>query len=132
MKTILYSAVILAACNPARGGEMKISVTAPATESSVVERPIIEGTVSDATATVWVIVHPLEVSEYWVQPRVTVRESGIWKVQAFIGRTGTIDTGKLFEIRAVANPRVTLNEGQVLDQWPEAGATSNVIEVSRK
>jgi hypothetical protein len=96
------------------------------------KRPIVEGTVSDPNALVWVIIHSLEVSDYWVQPRITVRDSGSWRVQVHLGRPGPIDVGKLFEVRAVANPDVGLREGEVLDAWPNAAAISNLVECTRR
>ena len=116
----------------ASAGQMNVIISSPPDGSTVDRRPIVEGTVSDPTASVWVVVHPLEVSDYWVQPRINVRDSGSWKVQIHIGRSGSIDVGKLFEIRAVANPDVVLHEGKVLDGWPKAAAISNMIEIIRK
>lgn len=108
-----------------------IHITAPKDNEQVAELPMVEGMVSSSTAKVWVIVHPMEVSDYWVQPPVTVREGGKWKVQIHIGRPGAVDVGKHFEILAVANPKNSLKEG-VLKEWPEAEWKSQVIEVTRK
>src|SRR5437879_7040594 len=72
----------------------RIRITAPVDGSEVPWRPIVEGTVSDPESKVWVIVHPLEVSKYWVQPPVTVREGGTWKVQIYIGEPGGAQIGK--------------------------------------
>lgn len=110
----------------------EIAITLPADGSGVRERPIVEGTVSDPRASVWVIVHPLEVSDCWVQPATTVRATGAWKVQIHIGRPGSIDVGKHFEIRAVVDPERSLSEGLVLDGWPSAKETSEVVEVRRE
>ncbi|HEX8651558.1 MAG TPA: hypothetical protein VF708_12020 [Pyrinomonadaceae bacterium] len=74
----------------------------------------------------------MEVSDYWVQPPVTMREGGKWKVQIHIGRPGADDVGKHFEIMAVANPKNSLKEGDKLKEWPEAKWKSQVIEVIRK
>ena len=112
--------------------DQPIQITAPADNEQVGELPIIEGTVSDSTAKVWVIVHPMEVSDSWVQPPVTMREGGKWKVQIHIGRPGAVDVGKHFEIVAVANPKSGLKEGDKLKGWPEAKWKSQVIEVTRK
>lgn len=126
------AAIVVALSSATTVAQMKVAITSPADGSSVVERPTVEGTISDSKATIWVVVHPLEVSDYWVQPRVTVRETGSWKVQIFVGRPGRVDVGKLFEIRAVANPKTALHEGLVLDRWPESAAISELIEVARK
>jgi hypothetical protein len=109
-----------------------ISITAPADNEQVVGRPFVEGTVLDSTAKVWVIVHPMEVSDYWIQPPVTMREGGKWKVQVHIGRPGPEDIGKHFEIMAVANAKNNLKEGDKLRGWPDAKWKSQVVEVIRK
>ena len=109
-----------------------ITIKSPSDGARVPERPIVEGLVMDKTAQVWVIVHPMETSDYWVQPKVTVRKEGLWRVQVYIGRPGNIDVGKHFEIMAVANPKQTLREGNVLGTWAEAQWQSEVIEIIRK
>jgi hypothetical protein len=111
---------------------LKVEITSPSSQSSVPQRPIVEGLVSDPAANVWVVVHPLEVSDYWVQPLATVGTKGSWKAQIHIGRPGDLDVGKTFEIRAVANPKKNLQEGMILPGWPEAGAISDVVEVTRR
>lgn len=93
---------------------------------------IVEGTVADTDAEVWVIVHPMEVSDFWVQPRVTVRKDGAWNVCAYIGSGPDSDIGKQFEIMAVANPKYKLNEWYILGSWPDAQWSSQVITVTRE
>ena len=124
--------VLLLCTLPLQAQVASLAITHPADREEVVERPYVEGTVSTPKAAIWVIVHPMEGSEYWVQPRVTVRHDRKWKVKIYIGRPGTGDVGKQFEVRAIANPSVGLAEGQVLDDWPGAEAISNVVEVTRK
>jgi len=99
---------------------------------SVNWRPIVEGRVADPKADVWVIVHPLGLSSYWVEPPVTVLKDGTWQVQVYIGRAGDIDKDKEFEIMAIANPTQSLAEGQVLSEWPSAKWRSDVVRVVRK
>jgi len=108
-----------------------LRITAPSDEAQVPERPLVEGTVADPKAEVWVIVHPMAVSDYWVQQRLTPKADGTWKVKIYVGK-GPIGVGEQFEIMAVANPKVQLNEGDVLSGWPEAQWESQVIEVTRK
>ena len=117
---------------PAQSQTLTVEITSPVDGSSVGERPYVEGSVSSRQAAVWVVVRPMESSDYWVQPRVTVRSDGGWKVKIYVGRPGAVDVGKDFEVRAVANPRRKLTEGQVLDDWPASEAISNVVEVVRK
>lgn len=112
-----------------RGRELELTV--PNDGAHVPYRPLVEGRVSDPDAQVWVVVHPMEVSDYWIQPPVSVREAGNWKVQVYIGRPGRIDVGKSFEIMAVANADIVVREATVLSFWPEAKWHSQVIEVIR-
>jgi hypothetical protein len=113
----------------AQEGILRINV--PAQDERVPERPYVEGTVPDPRTTVWVVVHPMETSNYWVQPAVSVKEDRTWKVKIYVGRPGSVDSGSRFEIRAVANPRGRLSEGQVLDAWPDAQSESQVVGVTR-
>ncbi len=130
--TFLISSLVLALWVGCAQAQLKVEITAPADKASAPLRPIVEGKVSDPSATIWVVVHPLEDSDYWVQPLVRVRANGSWKVQIHMGRPGSLDVGKIFEIRAVVNPEGELVEGKVLPNWPKARALSDVIEVTRR
>lgn len=110
----------------------KIRITEPKDGDLVGYRPYIQGTVADPDAEVWVIVHPINLSAYWVQPSVSVKGDGTWKVELYMGRAGDIDVGKQFEILAVANPKAMLNEADVLSSWPNAQWNSQVIKVTRR
>ncbi len=94
-------------------------------------RPVVEGRVTDPKAEVWVIVHPVGLSSYWIQPPVTVRRDGTWRVSVYIGRAGDIDTGKEFEIMAIADPKESLTEAQVFSEWPKAKWRSDIVTVVR-
>jgi|WetSurMetagenome_2_1015567.scaffolds.fasta_scaffold400781_1 hypothetical protein len=109
-----------------------INITSPANNDTVPQRPYIQGTVSDTSFKVWVIVHPILVAEYWVQPKIMVRENGIWKCSIYIGREGNVDVGKRFEVMAVADPKEELSEGMMLSFWPTSKAKSEIIELVRK
>jgi hypothetical protein len=110
----------------------KLLIDAPCDGAKVAQRHFVQGVVTDAKAQVWVIVHPMETSDYWAQPNVTVRDGGKWKVLAYFGEPGAQHSGKSFEVRAVANPKLPLKEGQMLAKWPEAESTSQTIEVVRE
>lgn len=131
-KGVLMVAILFLFSLQACAQSLNINISSPNDGDHVSERPIVTGTVSEEQAIVWVIVHPMETSDYWVQPAVTIRRGGIWRVQIYIGRPGNIDVGKHFEIRAVANPINELHEGDVLSNWPTAEAQSEVIEVIRQ
>lgn len=115
-----------------RDGNGQITVSSPCDGDTVEARMFAEGVVSDSNAEVWVIIHPLKSSDYWVQPRVSVREGGKWKVLCYLGQPGSVDSRKHFEIRAIANPKAHLRENQLLSGWPKAQSISRVIEVVRK
>jgi hypothetical protein len=95
-------------------------------------RPLVEGRITDPKAEVWVIVHPVGLSAYWIQPPVIVHRDGTWRVPAYIGRAGDIDIEKEFEIMAIADPKEGLTEGQVFSEWPKAKWRSDIVTVVRK
>ncbi len=107
-----------------------LTIDTPADGASVSWRPIVKGTV-DGASTVWVIVHALEKSEYWVQPKVTARKSGQWQIKAYVGNSTPTANIRDFEIKAIANPTETIAEGQVLEVWPVGQLNSKVIKVIR-
>ena len=107
----------------------EIVITTPSDNNYVEERPIVRGTINPS-APVWVIVHPVKTSNYWVQPISTVNGTN-WSAQIYIGRPGSIDVGKHFEIKAFSVANNNLTEGVVLGRWPDAKDNSQVIEVIR-
>lgn len=133
MKSLFVVIFLLAAISAVKGQQqVNLRITDPEDKTKVPIRPYIEGTTTDINSKVRVIVHPMEVSDYWVQPNVSVKENGSWKVKIYIGRPGSIDVGKQFEIMAVANPKKSIKEGDVLSGWPDSQAKSQIIEVTRK
>lgn len=95
-------------------------------------KPLVTGKVSAPFTEVWLIVHVLETSAYWVQPKTTVKAIGDWEGTIFLGNQGMLDVGKKFELRAIANPRDPLKEGVRLPGWPRAAGKSEVITVTRR
>jgi hypothetical protein len=67
----------------------------------------------------------------WVQPEVSIKANGKWKTRIHIGREGSDDVGKRFEVLAVANPNAVLKEGDILDEWPSAEWASEITELVR-
>ncbi len=107
-----------------------ITIESPSNGEKVDAELFVSGTAHKAKE-VWVIVHPSETPDYWVQPTVTVKDE-LWEVQIVIGRPGTIDSGKHFEIMAIADPHQPLVEAQVFNVWPSARWRSQVISITRK
>ena len=95
-------------------------------------RTKVTGTVSDPFAEVWVVVRPLETKDFWVQPKPTIKASGEWETFIYLGSNGTAHIGKVFELRAIANPVDSLKEALVLPGWPRAERKSDVITVARR
>lgn len=110
----------------------ELVITAPEDGGQVSWRADIEGSVSDLDDEVWVVIHPTETSQYWVQPQLSVKEDGSWRVVVYFGEAGSRHTGLRFEVRAIANPKRKLKEGDRFGFWPEAGERSQVIEVIRR
>jgi hypothetical protein len=113
-------------------GHEELCITSPPDGARVPERPFVQGRVTNTRARVWVVIHPMEWSDYWVQPPTTVHQNGTWKVQVYVGRPGVLDVGKHFEIMACANVHGRVEEGTVLSWWPDADYQSNAIEVVRE
>jgi hypothetical protein len=98
----------------------------------VEHRPSVRGKVTDPKASVWVVVRPMSTSDYWVQPRVDIDVDGSWSTQVYIGESPSANAGETFKIRAIANPRSPLHEGDRLRDWPEAQFQSRMIEVVKR
>lgn len=109
-----------------------LSITSPHDGEVVDRRPVVSGRASTPNVSVWVIVHPMESSGYWVQPATSMHADGVWGGQIYVGSQKTLDEGKQFEIMAVANPKLDLKEGMVLDRWPVAEQVSPVIQIERR
>lgn len=112
--------------------DREVYITSPADHSEVDARVLVTGYVNDQSANVFVVVHCLEGSSFWIQSQASVGEDCIWKVMIYCGRQSMIDAGKHFEIRAVANPNLAIHEGMVLDRWPSANHISQIIRVTRR
>jgi|GEM_PF-5600091 len=113
------------------GKHRSLRINSPEDGAQVGSRIIVKGHIDDNRAEVWVIVRPVMSSSFWVQPRVSVHDNGYWQVGTYIGGSGSRDAGQHFEMMAVGNSRIKLNEGMVLDEWPAAEHTSQVITVTR-
>lgn len=109
-----------------------LTIIKPVDKVGVKWRTVVKGNVSDPSAKVWVIVHPVGLSSYWVQPQTTVDRIGNWKAALYLGRPGNVDLDKEFNIMAIINPMEALTEGKVLTKWPDAKWRSRIITVIRK
>jgi hypothetical protein len=122
---------LLFSVNVTASEQLRVVITSPKSGTVVEYRHEVNGTVSDPNADVWVVIRPVETSDFWVAPPVTVKEDGSWKVKAYFGEDKPEHSGKPFEVRAFANPVGNISEGKTT-QWPRAAAKSNVANVVRK
>ena len=114
--------------DPAR----KITITVPCDGATVAPREFVGGMVADQNARVSVVIRPMRANGYWVQPNVTVRQGGNWRVLCYFGEPGSQHSGMPYEVMAFVNPAENLKEGQQLPDWPQAESKSNVIQVVRE
>src|ERR1700681_1631862 len=92
---LLLLATIFALANSGHtAGTLSVSIQKPENGSAVDHRQEIGGKVSDPSAEVWVVIHPMETSDFWIQPRITVKEDGSWKVFAYFGNAGPMHKGQ--------------------------------------
>ncbi len=115
-----------------KDASLSLEIIDPANGQSTEWRTKVTGKVSKPLAEVWVVVRPLETRDFWVQPKTTVQTNGEWEAMIYLGGKGKSHIGKVFDIRAIANPVDTLKEGLVFPGWPRAEAKSDLIRVARR
>lgn len=111
-----------------RSGQPTLTISTATSDQPYMAR--VQGTLSGTAGEVWLIVHPTETQEFWVQAPVAAR--GMFERSVVLGRPGEIDRGKTYEVRAVYAPREHLREGQVLNDWPMAALSTSILEVQRR
>ena len=109
-----------------------VRILLPTNESQVSSIIELEGQLAEPARSVWVVVHPLDTSSYWIQPKAAVHPDGGWSTRIFLGRSSNIDSGKKFEIRAIIDPKANLQEGQILESWPEGRGISGAAILERQ
>jgi hypothetical protein len=129
-KLCFITILLVATFSVAQGQQLQIHITSPKDMDSVSQRHLVTGTVSDTTAIIWVVIHPMVTSDFWIQPKVNKRGNS-WNVTVYIGDE-THGIGEQFELSAIVNPRKTLKETMKFQEWPESESKSEIIEVTRK
>jgi hypothetical protein len=143
MRHIVFAGIVMLLCTidmavytcsarAQQGARDSLSITVPTEGGNVPQQLAVEGRASRPTATVWVIVHPTAIPQRWVQQSAKVRKDGTWRVTVYVGDPGPKHVGQHFEIMAVIGPTVHLATGLVLDEWPEAESSSEIVEVVRR
>ena len=126
-------AVAIAFALPARGAGLRVAVTSPTEKARVPWRPCVTGTVSDPAARVFLIIHDKTGGDFFVEPGpISIKSNGTWSALPYIAenKPGVFENFQ-FEIKAFANPKPALAEGEILAAWPEAEAASELIDVTR-
>ena len=115
-----------------KGPEGFFEISNPINGESAEWRTKVTVKASKPFAEVWVVVRPLETRDFWVQPKTTLQANGEWETMIYLGGKGTSHIGKVFDLRAIANPVDSLQEGLVFPGWPRADMKSDVIRVARR
>jgi hypothetical protein len=111
-------------------GKDSIQILSPRFGALVRRDTLVSGVVARPASTVLVVIHPMSTDQYWPQRKVNVRNDGTWAVEVLIGSVASDERGARFEIVAVADPLSSVSE--VLRDWPDAKARSDIIQVIRK
>jgi hypothetical protein len=110
-------------------------ITEPKGGDEVPVSATIRGVTDNPDDKIWVVVFPVGLlapgtTRYWVQVQAIVnKQDGTWSCSpVFFGEPGKHD-GKLFEFRAVANPKSALQPGDILPEYPEAEKQTKNVSV---
>ncbi|MDH5181608.1 MAG: hypothetical protein OEZ39_15565 [Gammaproteobacteria bacterium] len=112
---------------------VRLTITAPATNSTVELHDVIRGRVSNpAVAEVWVVIHPVQSVDCWLQKPALVSADGSWMATVQFGKgEGEGSSGGLpYEVRALAGLRQPPIPGKT-NCWPEAEVISRALYVKR-
>ncbi len=96
-------------------------------------QPTLTGKAPGVDAKVFLIVNPEQTpGQYWVQKAASVDAKKNWVCSIHVGEPGTVYAGQKFVVTAVANPKDTLHEGDVLGAWPSGKWVSQSVTLTRK
>jgi hypothetical protein len=130
---IVCAALVFAFCGRLAAAD-RVEILSPVDNASVPWRACIIGTLPTAERPAFVVIHPEETSDFYVEPAPTVRDDGghaSFRVQAYFGENTPLHSGKRFELQAVQGPHQPLREGLILAAFPAADFASPIIELVR-
>ena len=119
---------------------INITITEPTTGASVEMTYIVKGSVGSPKAKIYVLIHPISTSLYWVQNSPNVDFDGSWESTCYFG-TESEGVSESYEILALAyvedwyrilNKNIKLKSGDVLKELPPNFNQSNIVKVIRK
>jgi hypothetical protein len=113
-----------------------ITISSPTEGDQVSLRHIVEGTsagVYGSNLKIYVLVYPIEVGRWWVQPDVNILPNGNWDTNVYFGDPAnpSKDIGKKFRISVIATS-VKLKEGEQLENIPDNAYRVDIKEVVRR
>ena len=121
--------------------DLSIRIVAPSMNDVVQKQVDVSGIVSHFDSRVYILVHPVETDELWVQRLPVVDKYGRWNSNALIG-TDELGAGQEYEIVAIAERRVWWLEtifdvkeftpGDTFKELPTGFALSNLVRVTRE
>src|SRR5689334_20355528 len=65
-----------------------IEIINPHDGDTVPEKSFVDVKVSGPATTVWVVIHPMQTGDYWVQQELSDRGNGKWRTQIHVGTPG--------------------------------------------
>lgn len=131
-KIIIYFIILMCAALSEAMQEVTVSITSPLDNAEVGRPAKTEGIVSYPNSEVYVIVHPVGVPEFWVQPKASVQKDGKWSTTVYLGQKKIRNPDKQYELMAIADPFDSLKAGDMLRKWPNSKWRSQVIRVKRR
>lgn len=113
------------------GAEMRLVLRTPKPGEVVGQYVRVEGAGGQGEQVI-VVVHPVGGGDgYWVQAPADLRMGGTFYEESVIGRGGSVDCNRRYELRAFEQTKEALSTGQQLSSWPEAKAASISVQVIR-
>ncbi len=111
----------------------ELAITSPEDGEEVRYRHLVEGSVADPSMSVFVAVLPQEDGSCWIQPKVVVDKDGEWNCYAYFGRSRSQDSGKPFDVIAVATgDSKRFREGELSGGLPSDVLESERVSVTRQ
>lgn len=109
--------------------KINIMIITAETHSQIGANEPVIGRVSDAEAQVWLVLHPVQSHDCWLQGPVNVRQDGSWHARVVYKKSELFTGDNNIEVRAVANPERSGSDKKVTC-WPAAEAISAPVFVS--
>ena len=130
---VLIALPLLLGCPVSQGSAsqaVEIQILSPAEDAEVAHKELVKGEISGSDENIYVLIHPLEASLWWVQrPPSPPDSDGTWQTLCYFG-TGTEGRGEYFEVVAIVTSN-TYQEGKTLAELPDSIARSQIVTVRR-